>query len=240
MDYNGIESMNSICSNLMFIGTDTRKIAVTSCRPGDGKSFMSVQIAMNLAKRGRKIALVDADLRRSRMVAKYDITTEGEMTGLAHYLAGMCEMQDVVYQTNIENMFFVPYGHDVVNAVSLLDTDAFGDLLNSLANEFDLVIVDAPPIGLVIDAAEVARCCDGVILVAKYNVTHRRWLVDAKWQLEQTGTRILGCILNDLSFDSISSKRYYGKYYSNYDSHYGKGYYRRSPSETKSKSSKKK
>ena len=92
--------------------------------------------------------------------------------------------------------------------------------------------VDAPPVGVVIDAAEIARCCDGIILVARYRSTHRREMLEAKQQLLQTGTPILGCILNDVTFDTLSSKRYYGKGY--YYHHYG--YYRNDKDKDKEKS----
>ena len=224
LDYSGTEAVNTICSNLSFAGRHVRKIVITSCNSGDGKSFMSVQIAYNLAQRGKHVLLIDADLRKSNLVSRYGISTDGEMTGLVHYLAGYNGLEDVIYRTNMENFHLLPVGRDIANPIPLLDAPAFSDLLNFLAEKYDTVLLDAPPIGVVIDAAEIARCCDGVVLVAKHGHTHRKEMITAKQQLAQTGCPILGCVLNDVSFDSISAKKYYNK---SYYSHYG-DYYRKS------------
>ena len=223
LDYSGTEALNTICTNLLFSGRDEKKVAVTSGDSGNGKTFMSMHIAQNLAQRGKRICLVDADLRRSSMVRNYRLQTEGEWTGLAHYLAGYNSLEDVVYRTDIEGLWIVPIGREIVNPVQLLEVGIFGEFLDQLAKNFDMVIIDAPPVGLVIDAAEIARCCDGVVLVAKHGHTHRKELISAKQQLDQTGCPILGCVLNDVTFDSISAKKYYNKsYYSHYGDYYRK------------------
>lgn len=224
LDYSGTEAVNTICSNLSFAGMHLRKVVLTSCNSGDGKSYMTMQIACNLASRGKRVVLVDADLRKSNLVSRYGITCEGEMTGLVHYLAGYDRLEDVIYRTNVENMHLLPAGRDIANPIPLLDSPAFSELLDFLASKYDIVMVDAPPVGLVIDAAEIARYCDGVILVVKHGVTHRKELLQARQQMQQAGCPVLGCILNDVNFDSISSKKYYNKsYYSHYGNYYRKG-----------------
>ena len=157
------------------------------------------------------------------MVSRFGITTEGDIKGLAHYLAGHNGAEDIIYETNVKNLYLIPAGRDVANPIPLLLSNTFNELMQALGDAYDLVIVDTPPVGVVIDAAEIAKCCDGVIFVVKYKYTHRRELLDAKQQVTQTGTPILGCILNEVTFDSISTKKYYGK---SYYSHYY-GYYRR-------------
>ena len=230
LDYSGTEAVNTICSNLSFSGRHVRKIVLTSCNSGDGKSYMAVQIAYNLAQRGKRVILVDCDLRKSNLVSRYGITTDGEMTGLVHYLAGYNGLEDVIYRTNMDNLHLLPVGRDIANPIPLLDSPAFSDLLNFLAQKYDLVLLDAPPVGIVIDAAEIARCCDGIVLVVKHDHSHRRELIAAKQQLDQTGCPILGCVLNDVTFDSISAKKYYNKsYYSHYGSYYKKSPYGRQP-----------
>ena len=176
-----------------------------------------------MAQRGKKVILVDCDLRKSNLVSRYNISVTGNMTGIVHYLAGHNSLEETIYNTNIPNMDFMPTGQDIANPIPLLLSPAFPDLLNYLSNQYDLIIIDAPPVGLVIDAAEIARCCDGVVLIAKYNHTHRRELLNAKQQLMQTGTPILGCILNEVSFEGLSAKKYYNKsYYSHYGDYYRK------------------
>ena len=212
LDYAGSEAFNTVCSNLTFSGKNIKKIVVTSCEPNDGKSFVAIQVAANMARRGKRVLLMDADLRLSVMNAHYEIQLSGAGYGLAHILSGQCMLEDAMYETR------------------------------SLGETFDLVIIDAPPVGLVIDAAEIAKSCDGSVLVLEYAKTHRRALAEAKQQMERTGTPILGCILNKVAMDRLSTKKYYsygGRYgYSKYGrygkySRYGRygryerGYYRR-------------
>ncbi len=240
LDYAGSEAINTICSNLSFSGKNIKKIIFTSCEPNDGKTFVSIQVAANMARRGKKVLLIDADLRLSIMVAHYDIQLSGPGKGLAHLLSGQCEAEDATYETNIPNLFLLPIGRDVSNPLSLIATPDFDHLIQSAGEVFDYVLIDAPPIGMVIDSAEMAKSCDGSVLILEYNKTHRRALAEAKEQMERTGTPVLGCILNKVTMDRLSTKKYYsygGKYgYSKYG-RYGKygdsrGYYRRNGGKT--------
>ena len=217
LDYMGTESLNTICSNLAFTGRDTKKIAITSCSAGAGKSYLSMQIMRNMANRGRRVVLVDADLRRSFTINHYDIRTDGEWMGLVHYLAGYCEIEDIIYETNLNGACFIPIGRDISNPIPLLDTSYFGALLDILAKNFDIVLIDTPPLGVVIDAADIAAKCDGIVFVVEYNKTRRRELAQTREQIAQSGCTILGCVINQVTMDSIRTKRYYGRtYYNNY------------------------
>ena len=239
LDYAGNEAMNTVCSNLMFAGKNIKKIVITSCEPNDGKSFVAIQAALNMAGRGKRVVMMDADLRLSVLNAHYDIQLPGQGYGLAHLLSGQCQIDDIVYETNLQNVFYIPIGTDVQTPLSLISTPDFDHLVQTLSEAFDYVVIDAPPVGMVIDAAEIAKSCDGSVLVLEYNKTHRRALQDAKEQMERTGVPILGCILNKVTMDRLSTKKYYsygGKYgYSKYGRYgkYGKygryqaGYYRR-------------
>ena len=242
LDYAGNEALNTVCTNMMFAGKNIRKIVITSCEPNDGKSFVAIQTVLNMARRGKKVVLMDADLRLSVMNAHYNIELSGSGKGLAHFLSGQCQLEDAIYETNEQNVYYIPIGTDVQTPLSLISTHDFGVLVKALSESFDMVIIDAPPIGLVIDAAEIARRCDGSVLVLEYNKTHRRALQAAKEQMERTGTPILGCILNKVTMDRLSTKKYYsygGRYGYNKYGRYGKygkygkygryeaGYYRR-------------
>ena len=239
LDYAGNEALNTICSNLTFSGKNIKKIVITSCEPNDGKSFVAIQTAINMAKRGKRVVLMDADLRLSVLNAQYGIELTGPKYGLAHLLSGQCQIDEIVYETNLQNVFYVPIGTDVQAPLSLIATPDFDNLVNVLGETFDFVVIDAPPVGLVIDAAEIAKSCDGCVLVLEYNKTHRRALQDAKEQMERTGVPILGCVLNKVTMDRLSTKKYYsygGKYGYNKYGRYGKygkygryeaGYYRR-------------
>lgn len=219
LDYAGTEALNTVCTNMSFSGRNLKKILMTSCDAGDGKSYMTMYIAQNMAKRGKRVIVVDADLRRSAMVKRYAVSTENEWVGLAHYLAGYNKLDEVVYQTNLDGLYILPIGRHVANPIPLLNTNEFAGMLDILAEKFDLVLVDAPPVGVVIDAAEMAQFCDGSILVVSFGDTRRRVLKTVKRQMEQSGCPIIGCVINKVTFDSLSSKKYY-----NYGYGYGYGY----------------
>lgn len=224
LDYAGAEALNTLCTNLSFCGSSVKKIMITSCHAAEGKSYLTMNLMRKMAELGKKVIMVDADLRRSRIGSKYGMrVVEGRALGLTHYLAGMCGVDEVVYATNIPGAYMVPVGHEVSNSLALLTHEHFKRLLDELAREYDLVLVDAPPVGIIIDAAEIAKSCDGVLLAVGYNSTTRRELIDTKKQIERTGCTILGVVLNNVKLDSLSTKRYYHKsYYANYTSDYYK------------------
>lgn len=223
LDYAGEEALHSICTNLTFAGRDLKKILFTSNEMSEGKSWMSMHVAMSIAQRGRRVLLIDADLRRSFLVQRHKIELEGEGLGLAHFLTGQCDLNDCTYETNYQDLFLIPAGRDVTNPVALIDTPYFAEMMDELVKHFDLVLIDAPPVGMVIDAAEIAACCDGSVLVIEYNKTRLSDIAECKRQMERSGTKVLGCIINKVAFDGISAKKYYNR---TYYRHYRRGYSR--------------
>ncbi len=230
LDYAGEEALNSICTNLAFLGRDKRKIVITSNTQSEGKSWMSMHIAVNMARRGRRVVLIDADLRRSFLIQRYKIELEGKHEGLAHFLSGQCDLKDAIYETNEYGMCLIPVGQDVVNPVTLIDAPVFEQMLQALSESFDFVLLDAPPIGMVIDAAEMAAFCDGSVLVLEHNKTRLREVAECKRQMEKSGTQVLGCIINKVSFEGLSAKKYYNR---SYYKHYTNGYYNHDGTESK-------
>lgn len=219
-EYAGAEAINTLCTNLSFSGANIKKIMVTSCHASEGKSYLTMNIMRTMAKLGKTVALVDADLRCSVITSRYGIqfaNPERKM-GLAHYLAGKASEEDVLYRTNIDGAYIVPVGREVTNSLQLLNTARFERLLDDLAAQVDYVLVDAPPVGLIIDAAQIAKYCDGTLVVVSYNSVRRQELIDTRNQLQQTGCPILGVVLNMVEYDNYLSKKYYYKsYYSTYD-----------------------
>ena len=218
------EAVNTLCTNLSFSGENIKKIMITSCHASEGKSFLSMNIMRTMADFGKSVVLVDADLRRSMIRGDYGLhfSDSKKHAGLAHMLAGMADIEEVIYRTNYEGAFMIPDGRTVSNPMPLLNSPRFRDLLDYLAETFEYVFVDAPPVGTVIDAAEIAKSCDGTLLVVSYNNVRRQELIDVKQQLEQTGCPILGTAMNMVEYDNYLSRKYYYKsYYSNY------GYYKK-------------
>ena len=111
LDYASTEALNTICTNLAFTGRDMKKILFTSNTMAEGKSYLVMQIMQNLARRGKRVVLVDADMRRSFLVRRHRIETDGEMLGLAHYLVGQCALGDCLYETNLFGACIIPAGH---------------------------------------------------------------------------------------------------------------------------------
>lgn len=111
------EAFNTLSTNISFLGRDTKKLMLTSSRASEGKSFSSLSLARKLAERGERIALVDTDLRRSRMVSTYGVKfpQDSKKYGLSHYLAGIAEQDEVLYKTNVAGMDFVPVGRELLN-----------------------------------------------------------------------------------------------------------------------------
>lgn len=220
LGYAGSEAINTLCTNLTFSGEDVKKIMVTSCHASEGKSHLSMNVMRTMARLGKSVVLVDADLRRSVIDSRFDLQYENAnyKPGLAHFLAGQVDEEDVIYQTNLTGAYMVPSGREVSNPLPLLNSRRFEQLLDHLAQRADYVIVDAPPVGMVIDGAQIAKSCDGTLIVVNYNSVHRQELIDVKDQLEQTGCPILGTVLNMVEYDDYMSRKYY---YKSYYSHYG-------------------
>lgn len=221
LDYMGTEALNTICSNLSFAGRNLKRIVFTSCSSSEGKSFLTMQIANALAKRGKRVVLIDVDIRRSMMVSRNRIDLGEHHYGLTHYLTDQCGMEDIIYETNIPNLYLIPAGRNTNNALPLLTSQVFQKLVEYCGENFDLAVLDAAPIGMVIDAAEVARCCDGAVLIARYRRTRAREMNMAKQQIEQTNCPVVGCIINGVTMDSLSARKNYSySYYSHYNTSY--------------------
>lgn len=222
LSYAGAEAVNMLCTNLSFSGENVKKILITSCHAAEGKSYLCMNTMRTMAKLGKSVVLVDADLRRSTIAQKYGIQfdSEEQAAGLSHFLAGMADEADVIYETDLPGAYMVPVGRKVSNSLPLLNSRRLQQLMDDLAGQFDYVIVDAPPIGMVIDAAQIAKFCDGTVLAVSYNTVRRQELIDARDQIAQTGCPILGAVMNMTEYDHFLSKKYsYKSYYSHY------GYY---------------
>ncbi len=219
LDYACSEAVNTLCTNLTFMGSGKKKIMLTSCVAHEGKSFISMNLMRTFAQLGHKVLLIDADLRRSQIAVQYRLRYLLGGEGLTHYLAGKNSLDEVVYETDIPGAYMVPAGYLVSNSLALLSSGRFGQMLAELEDRFEYILVDAPPVGTIIDAAEIAKHCDGTVFVVKYNAISRKELQAAKQQIMRAGCEIMGVVLNDVEFDSLISKKYYNKaYYARYDS----------------------
>jgi len=222
LDYATNEAINTLASNLIFSGAQFRTIMLTSCDANEGKSFITFRLAQRLAALGYSVALVDADLRKSVFVTRYDALVQGEAYGLSHYLAGRCAAEQIEYATNLPNLHVIPSGKEVVNSLPLLISPMFKELMADLANRYHFVLVDAPPVGLIIDAAMIANVCDGTLFTVTNEKVSRRELTSAVQQIQKSGCTVLGVVLNKVTMETHKSRKYY---YKSYYSHYTSGEY---------------
>ncbi len=223
-DYYVQTEIDRLRVNLGFVGADKKVILITSNTPDEGKSYISVSLWAELAKAGKRVCYVDSDMRKSVLRNTLQMRTDTkEFMGLSHYLAGNCEMEDIVYLTDItdqDNAYLIPTT-TLINPSILLEGDRFSTLIDSLRRSFDYVIVDTPPMTLVSDAQFMSDKCDGCILVVRAHETSRYLVRNSVMQLRQSGCPLLGVVLNRLKADR---QRYYGRYGGKY---YGKYYYGR-------------
>lgn len=217
LDYSANESYKSLRTNLLFCGEEKKVIAITSCTPNEGKSIVSINLAMSLADSGKKVLFIDADLRKSVLTGKTEV--EGEIKGLSHLLSHQETIDNVIYSTNIPRFYIIYAGTVPPNPAELLGGNYFKKLLEAVRKIYDYVIIDTPPLGSVIDGAVIADACDGSILVIESGAISYRFAQEVKEQMERCNCPILGVILNKVD---MSRQGYYGKYYGKYYGEYGK------------------
>ncbi len=218
------EAMNRLRINIKFCGKNTRKILLTSCLPNEGKSTISAYLWKMLAEAGFPTVLVDVDLRKSVMKKRFQIEYEEDMKGLNHYLSGLAEYDEVVYETNIQNGCLVPCTQLLENPSALLEDVRFRELLDKLAEHYRFVIIDTPPLGSVSDGALIASMCDGAVLVVCAGETPKAMIRQSLHEIEQSGCKLLGTVLNRAEVKSRAYGKYYGKYANKYGYGYGYGY----------------
>lgn len=208
-DYFYEEAIKTLRTNIQFCGKSNKVILLTSSYSGEGKSETSFNLAVELGKAGKKVLLVDADIRNSKYRSEYSIKEETK--GLSQYLSGQVEqIDDIVCKTNYENLYMILSGPFAPNPTEMLGDEHFGNLLKAARQVFEYVIVDTPPLGSVVDAAVVGQFCDGAVIVVESNSTSYRACQKVKMQLEKSGCRILGAVLNKVD---ARGKAYYSAPY---------------------------
>ena len=216
-DYRSNEAYKTLRTNIEFSGSDKRVIMFTSCTPNEGKSTVSLSLALSFAEAGKKVLFIDGDLRKSVLIGRHRVY--GEIKGLSHFLSGLVEVKDVIVKTQQEGLYMIFAGVVPPNPAELLGTRRLEALLEGARKAYDYVIIDAPPLGSVIDAAVIAKSCDASVLVIAANAISRKFGRSVKEQLEKAGCPILGVVLNKVD---MKKNKYYGKYYVKYYGEYGK------------------
>lgn len=208
LSYAMAEELNTLRTNIQFSGVDKKVIVFTSSLAGEGKSTIIYCLARSLAEIGKKVLVVDADMRKSVMVNM--IESGNADMGLSHYLSGQCNLVDVVYATNTSGMHVMFAGPVPPNPTELLSSPRLGETLTSFRELYDYILVDCPPVGMVVDAAIIAKNADAAIVVIEPGQVKRKHACEVKEKLESAGCPILGVVLNKV-------ERSRGKYYRKYE-----------------------
>lgn len=208
-DFQTAEALKALRTNLMFCGEEVKAIALTSFSAAEGKSTISFQLAVSFAQAGKRVLLMDADLRKSVLANR--LRVYGKVHGLTHYLSGMANAKDLLYQTDVPELYIMFAGARIPNAAEALGSKSFKKLIPALKENFDYIIVDAAPVGQVIDCAVIAPELDGVLMVI--DATNNSYKLERriKNQLEKSGAKVLGVVLNRVDFKDKGG--YYGKAY---------------------------
>ncbi|MDO4490588.1 MAG: CpsD/CapB family tyrosine-protein kinase [Lachnospiraceae bacterium] len=207
-EYGISEAYKSIRTNLQFCRGEKKIISVTSCLENEGKSTVVLNLAAALAETGKRVVILDADLRKS--ILRERTVVDPEMKGLAHYLSGQATMKEIICETDIKNLYLVYAGAVPPNPSELLCSNRFKNTLHSLNKVFDIILIDTPPLGKVIDGAIIAEASEGAVLVIESDKVSYRFARDVKKQLEKSNCPILGVVLNKVE---MTSNPYYGKKY---------------------------
>ena len=147
LDYSANESYKSLRTNLLFCGEEKKVIAITSCTPNEGKSTVSLNLALSLADSGKKVLLIDADLRKSVLLGRTEV--DQEIKGLSHLLSHQETIENVIYATNIPRFNIIYAGTVPPNPAELLGAEYFKRVLAAVKKVYDYIIIDTPPLGSV-------------------------------------------------------------------------------------------
>lgn len=209
------EIFRTLRTNIQFTNTKNKlqSLLVTSTIAGEGKSWISANLAATFAQAGKKVIILDADMRKGRQYRIFDVSPR---PGLSNYLSGVTEndkevdLADYVQETEIENLFVIPAGNVPPNPSELLVSESMIHLLEKLKEICDIVIIDGPPTQLVTDSLILARIADSTVIIAEGNKTKKESLRRIVDNIQKVGGKIAGVVLNKMK---VSAKKYEQSYF---------------------------
>ena len=213
------EVFRTLRTNIQFMNTKgkLKTLLVTSTMPGEGKSWVSSNLAVTFAQAGKKVVLIDADMRNGR---QYTIFGASPRPGLSNYLSGVGEdydeedeevdLADYIQETGVENLYLIAAGNIPPNPSELLIAPQMVELLDRLKEVCDIIIIDGTPAQLVTDALILARLVDSTVVVAASNQTKREDLKRCVTNIQNVGGKIAGIVMNKMP---INAKKYEQSYY---------------------------
>ncbi|MBN2432205.1 MAG: polysaccharide biosynthesis tyrosine autokinase [Acidobacteria bacterium] len=214
------EAYRSLRTSILLSNPDAppRTFLFTSPRPQEGKTTASLNTAIALANIGKRVALIDLDLRKPRVHKVFEIDSQ---QGMSTFLAGTSDLAPLIQQTEIDNLYVIPAGPIPPNPAELLSSMRMHQSLELLKEYFDHIVIDTPPLLTVADARILSNLMDGVILVVRSGDTPRQILQQAQKSLQLIKAKILGILINDADLSS-ADYYYYSKYYYYYSEEEGR------------------
>lgn len=203
------EAYREIRTNITFslMKKGCRTIVISSANPAEGKSTLSVNIAISMAQTDARVLLIDTDLRRPTV---YRFLNLPNAPGLTNYLGGMNTLDEVVHETPYHNLHVICAGSLVPNPAEILTSEQFAELLESLQQQYDYIFIDSTPLNIVADTLPVVKKSDGLILVIKERKTTYKDVDAALKKLQFINAKILGMVISGAK----SGKQVYYNYYS--------------------------
>ena len=202
------EAYKTLRTNIHFTLSDKKckKICITSGSAGEGKSITILNLALSMAESGQKVLLIDADLRRPAIGR---LLVEKSVPGLSNVLGGQVSADEAIRSQVFPGLDILFSGEVPPNPSELLASEGFAALIEKMAEQYDYILVDAPPINVVSDAAIVAKRVDGVLLLVRHTKSTKENVRQAVSGLQMVGANILGYVFNGVEFNP---KKYYGYY----------------------------
>lgn len=201
------ESYKTLRTNLLYT-SDLKVISLTSTVANEGKTTTAYYLAKSYAELGKKVLLMDCDLRKGSL--KKFFTVKTRVSGMSEYVSG--QSKDFIYQTDVDGLFVVLSGKKPQNPTELLSNSSFEKMLEALKEEFDLIIIDTPPMGIGSDATIIGRNVDGVLMVVRNNFVSKKSVKKVKDDLVRTGSKVIGVVLNRIEKHQSDYYDYYGYY----------------------------
>lgn len=191
-------------------GQPPKVLITTSSVPGEGKTTTTINLAVTLAQAGKRVLLIDADMRRPRLHRTLGL--DGNR-GLTQYLTGACSLKDAVQPTRAENLWAMPCGVRPPNPAELLVAGGFEEMLEQARGSFDNILIDTPPVMAVTDPLIVAPWADGLVLVVRGGETPYPLVQQALRKVREVGAQVLGVVLNNVELERVSYQGYYQRQY---------------------------
>lgn len=210
------DTFRRIKINTEFSGQGQKSICITSTTSNEGKTTVAIGLAKAFAEEeGKKVLLVDADVRKSCMNLRLGYDSESK--GLTEYITGKSDANDVIYKTNIDGFYLTPAGRMTNNSTQLFKRESFAEFIKEVKEAFDMVIIDTPPQGLLVDASIIAALSDACLLVVASNMVSRKEVKKSIMELKKANENFLGVILNKTKEESDGYNRKYYHSYSAYN-----------------------